>query len=61
MLANAILIPLIASFPIAGAVRRLPMYETFIDGAKEGFTVAVGIVWFTCVVGLGLIERFSPS
>jgi len=27
----------------------------------DRFTVAVGIVWFTCVVGLGLIERFSPS
>lgn len=22
-------------------------------------TVAVGMVWFVCVVGLGLIERFS--
>jgi len=27
----------------------------------DRFTVAVGSVWFTFVVGLGLIERFSPS
>ena len=27
----------------------------------DRFTVAVGIVWFTCVVGLGLIERFAPA
>jgi preprotein translocase subunit SecG len=25
----------------------------------DRFTVAVGIIWFTCVVGLGLIERFA--
>ncbi len=23
------------------------------------FTIAVALVWFTCIVGLGLIERFS--
>ena len=25
----------------------------------DRFTIAVGIVWFACIVGLGLIERFS--
>ena len=25
----------------------------------DRFTVAVGLIWFTCVVGLGLIERFA--
>ena len=25
----------------------------------DRFTVAVGIIWFACIVGLGLIERFS--
>jgi preprotein translocase subunit SecG len=25
----------------------------------DRFTVAVGIVWFACIVGLGLIDRFS--
>ena len=44
VLANAVLIGLIASFLIAGAWRRVPLYETFIEGAKEGFTVAIGIV-----------------
>jgi spore maturation protein SpmA len=44
VLANAILIALIASFLLAGAWRRLPLYETFIEGAKEGFGVAIGIV-----------------
>src|SRR5207244_9047501 len=44
VLANSILIALIASFLLAGAWRKLPLYETFIEGAKEGFGVAIGIV-----------------
>jgi spore maturation protein SpmA len=44
ILANSILIALIALFLIAGAQRRVPVYEVFIDGAKEGFQVAITIV-----------------
>jgi spore maturation protein SpmA len=44
LLANTILIGLITSFLVAGAVRKVPFYETFIEGAKEGFQVAIGIV-----------------
>ena len=25
----------------------------------DRFTIAVALVWFTCIVGLGLLERFS--
>ncbi len=44
VLANSILLGLIALFLLMGARRKVPMYETFVDGAKEGFTVAIGIV-----------------
>jgi len=44
VLANAVLIALVASFLLAGAWRRQPLYENFIEGAKEGFGVAIGIV-----------------
>ena len=44
VLANSILIGLISLFLLAGARRRIPMYEVFIEGAKEGFQVAIGIV-----------------
>ena len=44
ILANAILIGLISTFLIAGALKRIPLYEVFIEGAKEGFQVAIGIV-----------------
>jgi spore maturation protein SpmA len=44
LLANALLMAVIIGFLAAGARRRIPLYETFIEGAKEGFGVAVGIV-----------------
>ena len=44
MLANALLLGLITLFLAAGARRKIPLYETFVDGAKEGFQVAIGIV-----------------
>ena len=44
ILANSILIGLISLFLIAAAIRKVPMYEVFIEGAKEGFQVAIGIV-----------------
>src|SRR5207247_825394 len=58
MLANLILIALITSFLVAGAVRRIPLYEVFIEGAKEGFQVAVGIVPYlvAILVGVGVLR-----
>ncbi len=44
ILANSILLGLITAFLVAGAIRKIPLYETFIEGAKEGFQVAIGIV-----------------
>ena len=44
LLANGLLLGVIVLFLAAGARRRVPLYETFVEGAKEGFTVAIGIV-----------------
>jgi spore maturation protein SpmA len=44
LLANGLLLSVIVAFLVAGARRRVPLYETFIEGAKEGFQVAIGIV-----------------
>ena len=43
---------LIAIFPLYAALRRIPVYEEFIHGAREGFGVAVRIVPY--VVGMFL-------
>ena len=58
VLANAILIVLIGSFLIAGIRRKLPVYETFVEGAKQGFTVAIGIVPYlvAMLVAVGVLR-----
>jgi len=39
--ANALLLTVITGFLLAGLRKKLNMYETFIEGAKEGFKTAV--------------------
>jgi spore maturation protein SpmA len=58
VLANAVLIALVTSFLLAGARRELPLYETFIEGAKEGFGVAIGIVPYlvAMLVAVGVLR-----
>ena len=38
------ILAVVALFLVAGALRRVNVYEAFVDGAKEGFGVAVGII-----------------
>lgn len=35
---------LIVGFPLYGLLRRVPVYEVFVEGAREGFDVAVRII-----------------
>lgn len=42
--ANLILFGIILSFIIAGMRKKVNVYDSFIDGAKEGFTTAVRII-----------------
>lgn len=43
-LANVLLFTIIALFIVSGVVRKVNVYEAFIEGAKEGFTTAVRII-----------------
>ena len=38
------ILAVVAAFLVAGALRRVNVYDAFIDGAKDGFGVAVGII-----------------
>lgn len=60
LLANVTLVGLVASFLIAGAWRRVPVYEVFVQGAKEGFGVAIGIVPFLVAI-LVAVGAFRAS
>lgn len=44
VLGSAIVLSVIVLFVAAGAARRINVYEAFVDGAKEGFGVAVQII-----------------
>ncbi|MEO8459261.1 MAG: nucleoside recognition domain-containing protein [Dokdonella sp.] len=56
LLGNLILFGIIAVFLIAGAIRRVPVYESFIEGAKNGFEVARDLlpylVAMLCAIGV---------
>jgi spore maturation protein SpmA len=41
---------LVLIFPLYAALRRVPVYETFVEGAREGFGVAVRIIPY--IVGM---------
>jgi len=55
LLGNLALFALILFFVLAGAYRRVPVYEAFVEGAKEGFDVAKNLlpylVAMLCAVG----------
>lgn len=56
LLGNLVLFSLILLFLLFGAWRRVPVYESFVDGAKEGFDVAKNLlpylVAMLCAVGV---------
>lgn len=56
LLGNLVLFGLILLFLLCGALRRVPLYESFIEGAREGFDVAKNLlpylVAMLCAVGV---------
>lgn len=55
-----ILVLLIVGLPLYGLVRRVPVYEAFVDGAKDGFHVAVRIIPYLVAI-LFAIAMFRAS
>ncbi|MGH8806698.1 MAG: nucleoside recognition domain-containing protein [Noviherbaspirillum sp.] len=56
LLGNLVLFSLILVFLLFGTLRRVPVYESFVEGAKEGFDVAKSLlpylVAMLCAVGV---------
>ena len=56
LLGNLTLFGLIFLFVLVGWLRKVPVYETFVDGAKEGFDVAKNLlpylVAMLCAIGV---------
>ena len=55
------IIPLmLVGFPVYGLYKRVPVYESFVEGAKEGFQVAVRIIPYLVAI-LFAIAMFRAS
>lgn len=56
--ANFLLFSVIITFLLAGIRRRLNVYDTFIEGAKDGFKTAVTIIPYlvAILVGIGIFR-----
>jgi len=60
-LISVFVIPLIVvGFPLYGLFKRVPVYESFVEGAKEGFQVAVRIIPYLVAI-LFAIGMFRAS
>ena len=56
LLGNLTLLGVVMAFLIAGTLRRVPVYEAFVDGARQGFEVARDLlpylVAMLCAIGV---------
>jgi spore maturation protein B len=60
-IASVFVLPLIlVGFPVYGLVKGVPVYESFVEGAKEGFQVAVRIIPYLVAI-LFAIAMFRAS
>src|SRR5262249_56199428 len=60
-LVSYFIIPLmLVGFPVYGLYKRVPVYESFVGGAKEGFQVAVRIIPYLVAI-LFAIAMFRAS
>ena len=51
---------IVVGFPVYGLYKRVPVYEAFVEGAKEGFQVAVRIIPYLVAI-LFAIGMFRAS
>jgi len=58
LLSNFVIFSVIVCFIALAAARRVPLYETFVEGAKEGFQVAITIIPFlvAMLVAIGVFR-----
>lgn len=60
LVAMLVLPAIVVGIPVYGLMRRVPVYETFIEGAKEGFEVSVRIIPYLVAI-LFAIAMFRAS
>ena len=58
LVANILLFSIIISFIVAGLIKKINVYEAFIEGAKDGFNTAIRIIPYlvAILVGIGVFR-----
>jgi spore maturation protein SpmA len=58
VLSNFVIFTVIVGFVLLAARRRLPLYDVFVEGAKDGFKVAVTIIPYlvAMLVAIGIVR-----
>ena len=54
LVTSIVMISIIIGFMLLGIRRRLPLFETFIEGAKEGFDISVRIIPYLVAILVGI-------
>lgn len=57
-ISNGIFLLVVAGIPTYGMLRKVNVYETFVDGAKDGFDIAVKIIPYlvAMIVAIGMLR-----
>lgn len=58
LISSLIIVSLIVGFLVLGLIRKVRLFETFVEGAKEGFTTSVKIIPYlvAMLVGIGVFR-----
>ena len=59
-ISNLILLVFLVGIPVYGAVKGVKVYETFVEGAKQGFDIAVNIIPYLIAI-LVAVGMFRSS
>jgi len=57
----AVVLGVVLLFIVAGAWRRVNVYDAFIEGAKEGFGVAIQVVPYLIAILAALVSSAPPG
>lgn len=58
VISNGIFLGLVAGIPLYGAVKKVPVYDSFVDGAADGFKIIIRIVPYlvAMIVAISLLR-----
>ncbi len=58
IISNTLFLGMVAGIPLFGALKKVRVYETFVEGAKGGFDVAIRIIPYlvAMIVAIGMLR-----